>query len=179
VESENIAYDVVYRKIKHPRIEFKTGKMRIIIAPNHNPKMLAENHNEWVRKKTMEIEDAIKQSKSLTLEERNLASFQNQVDEIVLNHQTDLGVKVNRIRVQKLNSKWGSYSVNRNLLLNTDLMKLPIELIDYVIYHELTHGIERKHDDKFWKLIERKHPNHQKMERDLFSYWFALNKKVD
>jgi predicted metal-dependent hydrolase len=50
-------------------------------------------------------------------------------------------------------------------------------LIKYVVYHEAAHLIEKRHNGRYWELIEKQFKNHQKMERDLFVYWFKINEE--
>lgn len=54
---------------------------------------------------------------------------------------------------------------------------LPAHLIKYVIYHEAAHLIEKRHNARNWELIEKKFKNYQKIERDMFVYWFEINKE--
>lgn len=73
-----------------------------------------------------------------------------------------------------MTTKWASHSQNNNLTINTLLKYLPEDLISYIIYHEIAHNIERKHNKKFWELINKKYTNHITIESALLSYWFLI-----
>jgi predicted metal-dependent hydrolase len=64
----------------------------------------------------------------------------------------------NNFRFQKVtirNNKrnWGSCSSRNNISLNLQLMKLPDELIDYILLHELVHTEIKNHGPEFWKKL--------------------------
>ena len=77
-----------------------------------------------------------------------------------------------------MKTKWANHSKNNNLTINTLLKYLPDDLIEYMIYHETAHAIERKHNENFWALINKKHPNHDANEKDLLTYWFIIQKQL-
>lgn len=64
------------------------------------------------------------------------------------------------ITIRTMKTRWGSCSWNRNrITLNTELMKTPLECIDYVILHELAHFKNRKHDDRFYDFLTELMPD--------------------
>ncbi|MDY0255266.1 MAG: SprT family zinc-dependent metalloprotease [Tenuifilaceae bacterium] len=65
------------------------------------------------------------------------------------------GFSYNTLRVKNIKSRWGSCSSTNNINLSIYLMKLPDELIDYIILHELTHTVHKNHGPNFWKHLNR------------------------
>ena len=64
-------------------------------------------------------------------------------------------------------------------MVNSLLRYLPVHLIDYVVYHEIAHLKERKHNERFWKIIKEKYKDHQKREKELFLYWFLVQERLN
>ena len=66
-----------------------------------------------------------------------------------------MGVKVGRVFVQKMKTKWGSCNpASRSIRLNTELAKKPRECLEYVVVHEMTHLLERHHNDRFVAMMD-------------------------
>lgn len=166
-------YIVHYRKIKYPRIEFKNGKLEFILPYGENPERIFEKHKEWIIKKKKFIEE-IKQDNDLEIINRNPSEFKDLLNQIIDKYSKDLNVKVNRIFIRKMRTKWGSLSSKNNITLNRFMMNLPEYLIEYIIYHELAHLIERRHNKKFREIIEKRFKNYEKIEKKLFAYFFKF-----
>lgn len=80
------------------------------------------------------------------------------------------GFKYGRLSFRNNISNWGSCSSNDNISLNVKLMKLPNEIIDYVILHELCHTVEKNHSLAFWKLVGKVCPNYVILRNQLKRY---------
>ncbi len=77
-------------------------------------------------------------------------------------HWADLmGLSFNVVKISSANGRWGSCSTERNINLNWKLALAPVEILDYVIVHELAHIKEMNHSPKFWKIVEKYLPNYK------------------
>ena len=67
----------------------------------------------------------------------------------------DFGFTYNRITVRNQKKRWGSCSTHNNINLNIKLVRLPQELMDYVILHELVHTKIKSHGSVFWDELDK------------------------
>jgi len=74
------------------------------------------------------------------------------------------------IRFRKTKRQWGSCSGQNVLSFNTMLMKLPEEVIAYVVVHELAHIEHKHHQRSFWELVERHMPDYKARISVLHTY---------
>lgn len=64
------------------------------------------------------------------------------------------GFSYNKVSVRNNKSNWGSCSSRNNISLNIQMIKLPDELIDYILLHELVHTEIRNHSPRFWQKLD-------------------------
>lgn len=81
-----------------------------------------------------------------------------------------LGLKYNKVSIKSQRSRWASCSHKGNLNFNLLLAAAPLEVIDYVIIHELMHLIELDHSPRFWQLVKDADPEYRKHREWLTSY---------
>lgn len=72
---------------------------------------------------------------------------------------------ITSIRFKYNSSNWGSCSSKSNINLSTRLMLAPLQVIDYVIIHELSHLVHMNHSDKFWSLVGSIMPDYKAHEK--------------
>ncbi len=176
----NVGYETEYRNVKHPRLEFKTGKLLLVLPKNYGKENeLIEKHKDWIYKKSLFIEFAKKAAEKRIIKNKDDKEFKNFVHSQVKKFLKEIGVKPEEIRFMKLKSKWGSCSIKKRLTFNTLLKYLPENLIKYIVFHETVHLKEKNHNDCFWKIISQKFKNYQKNEKELLTYWFLVQDMIE
>jgi len=65
------------------------------------------------------------------------------------------GFSYNRVFIRNQKTRWGSCSSKNNISLNIKLARLPEELVDYVILHELVHTRIKNHSKVFWQEMDK------------------------
>jgi predicted metal-dependent hydrolase len=81
-----------------------------------------------------------------------------------------LDVRVRRVQLREMRTKWASYSSQGTLTLHRDLLRLPRDLVDYVLCHELLHGKVPNHT-LGWELLMGMHiPDWRQRERRLAAW---------
>jgi len=71
-----------------------------------------------------------------------------------------IGRKVKRYFLQRMKTKWGACNhAEQNIRLNTELVRKPKDLLEYVIVHEMVHLIEPTHNERFVEILANLIPN--------------------
>lgn len=76
------------------------------------------------------------------------------IPELISKWQRKLGVRVSGYFLQRMKTKWGSCNHQKgNIRLNTELVKKPKDLLEYVVVHEMVHLIEPSHGKRFLEVL--------------------------
>ena len=79
-----------------------------------------------------------------------------------------LGVKVASYFLQRMKTKWGSCNPrDGHIRLNTELVKKPKDLLEYVIVHEMVHLLEPTHSERFVTLLQERYPSWREARAEL------------
>ncbi len=73
-----------------------------------------------------------------------------------------------KLRIRKMSTKWGVCNVTKKVItLNSELIKIDIKYLNYVIYHELSHLVYPNHSKDFWFLVEHYVPNYKDYKKEM------------
>lgn len=90
------------------------------------------------------------------------------IPRLIAKWEPRLGVKVNGYFLQRMKTKWGSCAHRaRHIRLNTELVKKPKDLLEYVVVHELVHLIEPTHSERFVALLSKHYPSWREARAEL------------
>ena len=81
------------------------------------------------------------------------------VRELIARWEPKLGVEVAGYFLQRMKTKWGSCNHGAGTIrLNTELVKKPKDLLEYVVVHEMLHLVEPTHSERFFGLMSKHYP---------------------
>jgi predicted metal-dependent hydrolase len=79
-----------------------------------------------------------------------------------------LNIQVRAYFIQRMKTKWGSCNhAAANIRLNTELVKKPKDLIEYVVVHEMVHIIEPTHNERFISILSDNFPRWREVRAEL------------
>jgi hypothetical protein len=137
--------------------------------------LFARSKAGWIRKHLLKIEQMERAAKVVS--ENNPINRTSARKYLVnrLNHlAAKYGFKYNRVFIRNQKTRWGSCSGKNNINLNVNLVRLPDELIDYTILHELVHTRIKNHGQRFWHQLDRLLGDAKQLDKALNEYNFLL-----
>jgi len=174
MELQDIPHRISYRQIKYPRIEFTSGELHFILPPNSRSEELFHKHKKWIQKKRQFIEQCLKESEKKHLIKRSDVEFRGLVLSLIVKISEEMKVRINQVYFKLMKTKWASLSSKKNIMINKLARALPEHLIEYIVVHEIGHLKQKRHDERFWAIMEQRFRNYQELENDLAVYWFKL-----
>ena len=72
------------------------------------------------------------------------------------------------LKIRKMKTRWGVNNLTqKTITLNSELLKKDLDLLDYVIIHELCHFYEPNHSSNFWNLVAKYYPKYKEARKRL------------
>ena len=116
------------------------------------------SHRDWI------LRERAAQSPRLRLDSRRVseaearAAARELVMMVLEEEAAALGVSFGRVQIRDQRTRWGSCSSRGTLSFNWRLALAPLEVLDYVVVHELCHLREPNHSVRFWRLVASRRP---------------------
>lgn len=158
-----ISYKLEQKNIKNLYIRIKDNTV-IVTAPK---KMKQKTIDEIVQKKSKWISNKLKEEKEQLEDKYNKEEFIEIIKENVNDLTKQTGLYPNKVRIREIKYAWGSCSSKKNITINMKLIKYDIEIIRYVILHELCHIRYMNHSKEFWELVKMYMPNYNEIRKKL------------
>lgn len=90
------------------------------------------------------------------------------VPALIQKWEPKLGVSVTGYFLQRMKTKWGSCNHRAgHIRLNTELVKKPKDLLEYVVVHEMIHLLEPRHSERFISLLDEHYPTWREARAEL------------
>lgn len=149
-----------------------SGRLQMTVpakTPNFMLKRIIEVNRQQIREKLPKIKPELQRSRDQRvkmLKKKAKAFLPYRLAYLAKVH----GYKYSAVSLGHQETRWGSCSSNGRIALNYGLMKLPEELRDYVILHELAHLKYPNHSAEFWQEVEKHDPEYAKHRAELKKY---------
>lgn len=132
---------------ERPQVRISPKKLTLQVRPGASELKRAEVMHEWHK-----------------------AQLHAVVPELIKKWERKLGVRVSGYFLQRMKTKWGSCNpLKRNIRLNTELVKKPKDLVEYVVVHEMAHLLEPSHSERFVAILDRHWPQWRESRAELNS----------
>jgi predicted metal-dependent hydrolase len=118
----------------------------------------------------IEVGDSDEEEIKRKLKKFYISKCKKTIGERITPYQMQLRVKPKSIDVVESITKWGTCSSTKKLTFNYRLVMAPVEVIDYVIIHELCHLLHMNHDRSFWRKVGSLMPDYKEKEEFLARY---------
>jgi len=128
-----------------PIVKLKHNTIELYIRPETDTAKRKEILDNWYRTQLKEL-----------------------VPKTILKWEKEMKVKVNEFGIKKMKTKWGTCNIAaQRIWLNLELAKKPISCLEYIIIHEMTHLLERNHNNRFVALMNQFMPNWKEVKEEL------------
>jgi len=128
-----------------PEVKLDHRRITLVVRPGSTKSRRAEVMHEW--------------HKSL---------LHQAIPALIRKWQAKLGVEVASYFLQRMKTKWGGCNHrSRHIRLNTELVKKPKDLLEYVVVHEMLHLIEPTHSERFVSLLDKHYPTWREARAEL------------
>ncbi len=135
----------VVERDAEPGVKLDHRRITLTIRPGGSPEKREEVMHDWHR-----------------------ALLHQTIPVLIQKWQPVLGVTVSAYFLQRMKTKWGGCNHRAGTIhLNTELVKKPKDLLEYVVVHEMLHLIEPTHSQRFIDLLDKHYPNWREARAEL------------
>ncbi len=148
-------------RAKHINISIKPFKGVRVAVPYgvsfKKAKQVAQSKRSWIRRHLDKMKQVEKEYDAFT--KNSIEIDRTEASKKLVDRLNELSEKhdfsYNKVFIRNQKTRWGSCSAKNNISLNMKLVRLPDEMIDYVLLHELVHTRIKNHTNGFWTELNR------------------------
>ena len=175
-KTEHFKYELIRAKRRSMSLKVDLDGTITVRAPYRTPVQTAdwfvEGHRDWIEVRLRAGARIMAERPSYTDRER--AEGRKQAAEVITArcryYAPVMGVSYGTVTIREQKTRWGSCSTKGNLNFNWKLVLMPLEILDYVVVHELAHRIQMNHSAAFWAEVGKILPDYKERRQ-----WLKVN----
>lgn len=137
-------FSLVHREAK-PGVTLDHRRITLTVRPGSGKTKRAEVMHEWHKSLLHEV-----------------------LPELIRKWEPRLGVRVRAYFLQRMKTRWGSCNHRAGTIrLNTELVKKPKDLVEYVLVHEMAHLLEPNHSARYYAILNKQYPTWREARAEL------------
>jgi predicted metal-dependent hydrolase len=139
-------------------------------------KQFAQSKRNWIKKHLDKMKLVEKEYETFSKHstEINRAEARKKLVNRLNELSEQYGFSYNKVFMRNQKTRWGSCSSKNNINLNMKLVRLPDEMIDYVLLHELVHIRIKNHTNAFWAELNKFVGDAKEMSKKMNEYKMFL-----
>ncbi len=124
---------IVVLNIKEPKIIVEGKYIYYYIPYGYSQRKKEDYYLLWLKKKLKE-----------------------ELDLLIPEWESKIGVNAKEIRIRKMKTRWGTCNpFDKRIWINLELIKRDKKFLEYIVVHELLHLIEKRHNKRFYALMDK------------------------
>jgi predicted metal-dependent hydrolase len=175
IPSIGIVQFVFSQRAKHLSITIRHDLSIRVVIPKGITLIMAKKFFQskinWVNQHLQKMQ---KQQSNQQLQDDLTAVNRMKAKRYLIERLDDLAEKYgfvyHRVFIKNQKTRWGSCSSKDNISLNMNLVRLPQQLQDYVILHELVHTRYKNHSKKFWAAMDELVGDSKQLRKQMRKY---------
>lgn len=120
-------------------------------------------------------EDTPSDHMKMALEKFYKVHLKKVIDDRIKLYETQIKGKYKKISIRNQKTRWGSCSSSGTISFNYRLLMAPLEIIDYIIVHELCHLDHMNHSKSYWKTVYKIMPDYKERQEWLKQHGHLLS----
>lgn len=126
--------------VKKPVVNITDGDLRVMV-PSSTPEEIKKALHMWYKLQAERV-----------------------INERINYYKTFFTVEPSAIQVKEQKKRWGSCSSKRKLMFNWRIVMAPMDVLDYIVVHEMCHMVHMNHSSVYWALVKSIMPDYKEKQ---------------
>jgi len=145
---------------------YQGRRYRLLVIERPGPASVTLRNNRIMELRVPADTDARK--REAVLQQWYRQRLRERIPPLLAKWEPKIGVTGIEVRIKRMKTRWGTCNADaKRIWLNLELIKKPVECLEYVLVHEMVHFLERHHNERFRELMDTLMPTWRTCREEL------------